>query len=54
MLLLVGVIAYFALVYVFAGSARYRLIVEPALLMAAVLGMRDIASWLRRRKVATA
>jgi hypothetical protein len=54
LLLLVGVIAYFALVYVFAGSARYRLIVEPALLMAAVLGMRDIASWLRRRKVATA
>jgi 4-amino-4-deoxy-L-arabinose transferase-like glycosyltransferase len=50
LLMLVGLVTYFGLVYVFAGSARYRLVIEPALLLLAVLGMRDIASWFRRRK----
>jgi 4-amino-4-deoxy-L-arabinose transferase-like glycosyltransferase len=50
LLLLVGLIAYFALVYVFVGSARYRLVIEPALLLLAVLGFRDIARWLGRRR----
>ena len=54
LLMLVGLIAYFALVYVFAGSARYRLVIEPALLLLAVLGIRDIASWVRRRRVRAA
>ena len=50
LLLLVGVIAYFALVHVFVGGARYRLIIEPALLLLAVLGIRDVAVWLGRRR----
>jgi 4-amino-4-deoxy-L-arabinose transferase-like glycosyltransferase len=50
LLLLVGMIAYFALVYVFAGSARYRLVVEPALLLLTIFGIKDIVGWFRRRK----
>ena len=50
LLLLIGLVAYYALVHIFAGSARYRLVIEPALLLLAVLGIRDVAAWVRRRK----
>ncbi|MGE5145825.1 MAG: glycosyltransferase family 39 protein [Candidatus Eiseniibacteriota bacterium] len=52
LLLLIGLIAYFALVYVFVGSARYRLVIEPALLLLSIFGFRDLARWLARRKAA--
>jgi len=52
LLLMIGVIAYYSLVHIFVGSARYRLVIEPALLMLAVLGFRDMAGWLRRRRAA--
>jgi 4-amino-4-deoxy-L-arabinose transferase-like glycosyltransferase len=54
LLLLIGLVAYYALVHIFVGSARYRLVIEPALLLLAVFGFRDIAAWLRRRRAAPA
>jgi 4-amino-4-deoxy-L-arabinose transferase-like glycosyltransferase len=48
--LMIGVIVYYSLVHVFAGSARYRLVIEPALLLLAVIGLRDMAGWLHRRR----
>ncbi len=35
----VGVIAYFALIYLFVGNSRYRLPVEPLLILLAVYGL---------------
>jgi uncharacterized integral membrane protein len=52
LVLMLGVISYYALVHVFVGSARYRLVIEPALLMLAVFGLRDVTGWLRRRRAA--
>lgn len=54
LVLLVGMVAYFAGVCVFVGSARYRLAVEPALLLPAVMGIREMVARLGRRRASPA
>ena len=46
---LIPVISYFALIHLFVGNSRYRLVTEPALMFLAVVGLEAIWRNVRRR-----
>ena len=50
LLTLVAVIAYFALVHLFVGNSRYRMVTEPALMMLFLYGLATVwRRWRERR-----
>jgi 4-amino-4-deoxy-L-arabinose transferase-like glycosyltransferase len=46
-LVLVGLIGYFVAVHLFHGNSRYRIPVEPAMMLFVLYGLREISVWLR-------
>lgn len=48
LLILLGLIAYFAFVHVFVGNSRYRIAVEPTLTLLMLGGLEQIGRMLRR------
>jgi len=55
LLVLVGLIGYFVAVHLFHGNSRYRIPVEPAMMMFALYGLHEISFWWRawRQRKAT-
>ena len=45
-----GMIAYFAVIHLFTGNSRYRLPVEPALILLALYGVDGLRARLRRER----
>jgi hypothetical protein len=45
-----GLIIYFAIIHLFTGNSRYRLPVEPALILLALYGIDGLRVRLRRER----
>ena len=51
LMLLASIIGYFLLIHIFNSSARYRLPIEPLLLLLALFGFDYIKDWCRPKKL---